>query len=105
MDVRRDPRIPTESLLAQNRSPYAVDADDFKLDLVSSLSLAWKLASESIESSQISQKRFYDRATKQPKVHPGDRVMVFMPAEQQGKTWKLSRPFHGPYRVLKVTEC
>ena len=100
----RDPRIPTESLLAQNRSPYAVDADDFKLDLVSSLSLAWKLASESIESSQISQKRFYDRATKQPKVHPGDRVMVFMPAEQQGKTWKLSRPFHGPYRVLKVTD-
>ena len=32
----RDPRIPTESVLTQNRSPYAVDADDFKLDLISS---------------------------------------------------------------------
>ena len=29
--------------------------------------------------------------------------MVHMPAESQGKNWKLSRPFHGPYRVLKVT--
>ena len=29
--------------------------------------------------------------------------MVFMPAESQGKNWKLSRPFHGPYRVLQVT--
>ena len=29
--------------------------------------------------------------------------MVHMPAEAQGKNWKLSRPFHGPYRVLKDT--
>lgn len=29
--------------------------------------------------------------------------MVNMPAESQGKDWKLSRPFHGPYRVLSVT--
>ena len=27
-----------------------------------------------------------------------------MPTEQQGKTWNLSRPFHGPYRVLNVTD-
>ena len=30
--------------------------------------------------------------------------MVYMPAEKQGEDWKLSRPFHGPYRVLKVTQ-
>ena len=30
--------------------------------------------------------------------------MVFMPAEQQGKAWKLSRSFHGPFRVLSVTD-
>ena len=33
----------------------------------------------------------------------GDRVMVFMSAESQGKNWKLSRQFHRPYRVLQVT--
>ena len=26
-----------------------------------------------------------------------------MPAESQGKDWKLCCPFHGPYRVLSVT--
>ncbi len=58
----RDPRIPTESLLAQNRSQTG-----------SCLSLgSWQ----------------YWEFT------------VFMPAEQQGKTWKLSRPFHGPLKVI-----
>ena len=97
-------RIPTESALTQSRSRYAVDTDDFKLDLISSLSLAWKLAGENIKSSQASQKRFYDRSTQKPKLQPGDRVMVYMPAEQQGKAWKLSRPLHGLFSVLSVTD-
>ena len=29
---------------------------------------------------------------------------MYMLAEQQGKAWKLSRPFHGPFRVLSVTD-
>ena len=29
--------------------------------------------------------------------------MVYMPAEDQGKTRKLSRPFHRPYHVVTVT--
>lgn len=33
----------------------------------------------------------------------GQRVMVHMPSELQGKTWKLARPYNGPFRVLKVT--
>ena len=28
--------------------------------------------------------------------------VLIMDAEAQGKNWKLSCPFHGPYRVLKV---
>ena len=29
--------------------------------------------------------------------------MVHMPGELQGKDHKLARPFHGPFRVLKMT--
>ena len=29
--------------------------------------------------------------------------MVHMPGEVKGKSWKLARPFHGPYRVLSLT--
>ena len=28
--------------------------------------------------------------------------MVYMPQEVKGKTRKLARPYHGPYRVLEV---
>ena len=68
------------------------------------LSMAWKLASDNIKQSQDKQKKNYDRSCTKIFLKPGDRVMVYMPAEKQGKDWKLSRPFHGPYRVLKVTQ-
>ena len=100
----RDPLIPTETLLSFNRSLYAIDVDDYKIDLCSSLSVAWKLARANTEKAQASQKSCYDRSSKAIGLKPSDRVMTFMPAEQQGKTWKLSRPFHSPYRVLNVTD-
>ena len=55
----RDARIPTETVLSHVRSPYAVDLDDYKEDLVCDLSLAWKLASENIEKAQTAQKIAY----------------------------------------------
>ena len=61
-------------------------------------------AKENIHKAQMSQKTYYDRKAKEPRVRPGDRIMVYMPSEVQGKTWKLARPFHGPYRVEAVTD-
>ena len=78
--------------------------EDYKEELLSGLTLAWKLARDNIQKAQGTQKQNYDRkCTKDVNLKAGDRVMVFMPAESQGKNWKLSRPFHGPYRVLQVT--
>jgi len=34
----------------------------------------------------------------------GDRVMVYIPSQLQGKKYKLQRPYHGPYRVVSVTD-
>lgn len=99
----RDARIPTNTVLTHQRSPYAVDVADYKEDILSSLSAAWKLAADNIKKAQVNQKKYYDRARKSFSIHVGDRVMVYMPSDVQGKDWKLSRPFHGPYRVLTVT--
>ena len=99
----RDARVPTQSVITHVRSSYAVDTGDYKEDLLSNLSTAWKLAKENLQKSQWSQKKQYDRTAKKASVRIGDRVMVHMPAESQGKDWKLCRPFHGPYRVLSVT--
>ena len=49
-------------------------------------------------------KTYYDGKAKEPSVRPGNRVMVYMPSEVQGKTWKLARPFHGPYHVEAVSD-
>ena len=45
----------------------------------------------------------YDKHTQKPQVKEGDRVMVHMSGDLQGKDHKLAHPYHGPYNVLKVT--
>lgn len=61
------------------------------------------IAHENIEQAQKQQKKQYDRKSRPAKLEVGERVMVHMPAEAQGKNWKLARPFHGPYRILATT--
>ena len=55
-----------------------------------------------IKQAQSKQKEMYDKHAKQPQYQIGDRVMVFMPSEKKGTTWKLARPFYGPYRIVNL---
>ena len=99
----RDARIPTESTLDYQKSPYLVDCDDYKIELMDSLSEAWRVAKQNIASSQNRQKTQHDnRATKKVDMHVGDRVMVYRPHETTGKQRKLARPYFGPYRVMEL---
>ena len=52
--------------------------------------------------SQKSQKEYHDRKATPVKVHVGDRVFVYMPAEKTGKAYKFACLYKGPYRVLKL---
>ena len=88
-------------MLDQVTSPYTVDVDDYKHDLITGLSEAWQLAKNHVEEAQARQKN-YDKSSN-THLQVGDRVMVHMPQEKKGQTWKLSRPYHGPYRILAVT--
>ena len=45
----------------------------------------------------------YDRHAKERPLMVEQRVMVSMPTEIQGKTWKFARPFHGPFRIISLT--
>jgi len=99
----QDPRIPTTTVLSQKRSVYEVDVDDYKRELILGLSQAWRLAQGNIKRAQAQQKSQYDRKTRPVEAKVGDRVMIYMPSEVQGKKWKLARPFHSPYRVIATT--
>ena len=91
----RDARIPTETVLSHSRSPYAVDVVEYKEELACKMSLAWKIAHESIEKAQRIQKKAYDKRAREVDLRVGEHVMVFMPSESQGKNWKLTRPLQG----------
>jgi len=100
----RDPRLPTETALSQPESPYQVDVEDYRTELVTQMSRVWTLAKQKIEQAQQAQKIQYDRhATNLEKLRVGDRVMVYMLDQVQGKMRKLARPFHGPYQILSLT--
>ena len=101
----RNPRLPTETTLTQPASPYTVDLEDYKTLLVSNLKSAWAAAKASIESAQAKQKAYHDQKSKATTLKVGDRVLVFMPSETKGKNRKLCRPFHGPYRIVSLTDC
>jgi transposase InsO family protein len=48
----RDARIPSETVLEQKVSPYRVDVDIHRHDLVDSLTTAWALAREYIKGAE-----------------------------------------------------
>ena len=95
----RDARLPSQSVLNQQPSPYAVDITDYKTEFVSNQSNSWKLAKENVTVAQSRQKKQHDKHARQHQFKTGDRFMIYMPSVVTGKAWKLARPYHGPYRV------
>ena len=77
---------------------------DYRTELFSTLKKAHALALESIHNAQEKQRKFYYQQSTNCKLQIGDRVMVFMPNETTGKDRKLARPYHGPYRVVSLTQ-
>ena len=98
----RDPRLPTEEALSPPQTRQVLDIDDYRSELTTGFSEAWKLAQENVRKAQQKQKRHHDRCAKEPKLRKGDRVFVYMPAAKRGKAHKFARPFSGPYRVVEL---
>ena len=84
-------------------TPYQENLDDYRVGLVAGLSEAWDNARQNIGKAQRRQKAQHDKKARKPLLNIGDRVMVFMPHEAQGKQRKLALPHHGPYRILDLT--
>ena len=99
----RDPRLPTESALSTPVTCYQENLDDYREGLVAGLSETWRIAKQNTAKAQCKQNKQYDRRAREMNLQVGDRVMVFMPHETQGKQRELALPYYGPYRVLELT--
>ena len=95
-----DCRHPTEAATLPTKPPSLTDISDYREELVLSLSSARALAKKSMTRAQHVQQAEYNKRSRPSKVRIGDWVMIHFPQEETGKQRKLSRPWHGPYRVV-----
>ena len=85
------------------KEQHLVDLDTYK-EVAFKFSEAWKLAKDSINKAQKSQKEQYNCKTKSPKFKVGDRVFVYMPVAKTCKGYKFARPFYGLYRIIEQSQ-
>ena len=95
-----DLRSPTEAALLPATGMDPADVSQYREELVVSLSSARKLAVSSIQAAQKYKKQ-YDKRARPSEYRVGDWVLVRFPEEESGKLRKLSRPWHGPYRIIE----
>ena len=97
-----DLRSPTEAALLPPRTIESVDLTDYREELTLSLSSARELAVSSIQDAQKRYKHQYDKKARVASLRLGDWVLVRFPEDEAGRQRKLSRPWHGPYRVTQL---
>ena len=97
-----DCRTPSEAaLLPPTHSEPIKEFTDYRQELVVSLSSARAEATKSIREAQRRYKKQYDKKQYQVELKIGDWALVYFPKDEVGKNRKLSRPWHGPYRVIE----
>ena len=94
-------RSPTEAALLPPDPISPCDCDDYREELMVSISSARELAVASIREAQRRYKGQYDKGARVNNYRVGDWVFVKFPAEESGKNRKMSRPWRGPFRVLE----
>ena len=99
-----DLRTPSQAALFPPALPDPTTIEDYRETLITTLSSAHELAAASIRKSQDQSKRRYDEKAVIRDFRCGDWVLVKFPSDETGQTRKLSRPWHGPYRVLGKTD-
>ena len=100
-----DCRSPTEAALLPPTDIDPVDdLSDYRQEMIVSLATARVDAAESIRKAQKHYKKQHDKQAHQVKLKLGDWVLVYFPKDDTGRNRKLSRPWHGPYRVLQIRD-
>jgi hypothetical protein len=67
-----------------------------------SLTNAWKIARDNIDSAQCAYKFYHDLNVKGHSYQQNDIVYVFVPQTQKGHVRKFSRQYQGPYVITKL---
>ena len=99
-----DCRSPTEAAFLPTTEVHPMEASDYREELMLSLSSARQLTASCIQKAQGKYKKQYDRKARKSTLRLGDWILVRFPQDESGRWRKLSRPWHGPYRVTDRTD-
>lgn len=94
-----DCRSPIEVAYLPTEDVHPTDVEDYREKLMLSLSSACQLAASCIQKSQRCYKDQYDHRTREKPLRVGSWVLIHFPQDESGRWRKLSRPWHGPYRI------
>ena len=97
-----DCQSPTEAAIVSPSKCEYTNIVDYREKLTTSLASARELAAKSIRKAQRKYKKNYDRGTSTTEYKAGEWILICFPQEETGRLRKLSRPWHGPYRVLST---
>ena len=98
-----DCRTPTEAAYIPPSSLHPNDVTEYKEELCLSLLVAMQgIGRKEYPEGPSKDKKHYDKArgAKPASLKTGEWVLVRFPQDKQGRKCKLSRPWHGPYRVV-----
>ena len=99
-----DCRYPRESAFLPPSDVDPADPADYRQELMLALTSARELAAEAIRGAQNKYKRNYDKKRRITNYRAGDWVLIRFPQEESGANRKLSRPWHGPFRVKESSD-
>ena len=99
-----DCRSPTAAAYLPLEDVNSTDPEDYREELMISLTSAHQLAASCIQKAQRRYKNQYDRRTKEKPLRIGAWVLIHFPQDESGRWRKLSRPWHGPYRITEKTD-
>ena len=86
---------------------YGIDpmnVSDYRQELMLSLSSARETVAKCIRQAQKKYKSQHDTKLVIVNYELGDWVFVKFPHEETGRNHKLSRPWHGPYRIISIDD-
>ena len=99
-----DCRSPTEAAYLPPDSLQDINITDYRQELMVSLTSARELAIQNIREAQGRYKKQYDKKANPAEYKVGQWVLIRFPHEESGHIRKLSRPWHGPYRIQSVND-
>ena len=97
----RDLRLPVDLLTGRPHDEPVSQTTDYAMDLQEKLEKVHNFARNNLRLKSDRMKEYYDAGSQDETLNEGDPVWLYNPTRKKGLTPKLTRPWQGPYIIVK----